>query len=68
MDEYLDYMAHYMDILEPKLKELNALGIKSNQITIWFEDKNKSQNNYEFYSYNLLRMGRSEINFCLSIY
>ncbi len=67
-EEYFDFINKFMDILEPRLAALDAIGIDRSQISIWFEQDYKAQNNFEFEPSKLKRLGDNGIALCLSVY
>jgi hypothetical protein len=63
-----DFINKFLDIIEPKFKELENLGIKKNQITFWLNYEYFQQCSLEFHPQEMKRLGDSEIALCIDCF
>lgn len=64
-DPYFDFINHFLDILEPKLDQLKALGINSDDITYWYLYEFDKQCAMEFEPEDMKRLGKNGIALCI---
>jgi len=67
-DPYFDYINIFMDVVESKFEQLSKLGIKREDITVWFIYNYDGQCNMEFDPKRLKRLADNDINLCISCY
>lgn len=67
-DSYVDFINHFLDIIDKKYDSLSKIGISRNQISIWIIYEYRQQCNLEFLAKDLKRLGVNGINLCISCY
>ncbi len=65
-DSYIDFINHYLDILENKYDLLKSIDINREDISIWMLYEYDNQCNMEFLPSQLLRIGEHGITLCIS--
>ena len=61
-DEYYDFINSFLDILEPKLNELESIGVKKENILFWLNYEYDQQCGMEFHPLELKRLGENGIH------
>lgn len=64
-DPPYDFINKFLDILEPKLKDLETLGIERKNITFWMVYEYNQQCGMEFHPQEMKRLGESGIVLCI---
>jgi hypothetical protein len=64
-DPYFDFINVFLDRLEPKFIDLEKLGIKKEDITIWLLYEYDQQCGLELSPSNMKRLGNNEISLCI---
>lgn len=64
----IDIVSKFLDSLEGKYEQLQELGIKSEDITVWLIYGYNNQCNMEFDANKLERLGKNGITLCISCY
>lgn len=62
---YYDFINNFLDIIEPKFKELKKIGIKKKDITFWLNYEYDQQCGMEFHPKEMKRLGKSGIVLCI---
>lgn len=62
---YYDFINNFLDIIEPKFKELKKFGIKKKDITFWLNYEYNQQCGMEFHPKEMKRLGKSGIVLCI---
>jgi hypothetical protein len=57
-----DFINEFLDILEPKFKELEKLGVTRDKILFWLLNEYDQQCTMEFHSQEMIRLGQSGIH------
>ena len=65
-NEYFDFINHFLDILEGKYEQLEAIEVSREDISVWFLYEYEYQCNMEFLPNNLKRLGDNRISLCVS--
>ncbi|MBI9056027.1 MAG: hypothetical protein JEY96_19555 [Bacteroidales bacterium] len=65
-DKYYDFINEFLDILEPKFKMLEEIGIKRSEITFCYLYEYDNQCNMEFSPKLTKRIGENQITLCIS--
>ncbi len=63
-----DFINKFLDIIEPKFKELENLGIKKSHITFWLNYEYFQQCSLEFHPQEMKRLGASGIILCIDCF
>jgi hypothetical protein len=63
-----DFINKFLDIIEPKFRELENLGIKKSDITFWLNYEYFRQCSLEFHPQEMKRLGESEIALCIDCF
>ncbi len=63
-----DVIAEFLNLLKDRYSELNQIGVKQDDISIWLIYEYKGQCNLEFEPEILKKMGENGIRLCLSCY
>ena len=63
-----DFINKFLDIIEPKFKELENLGIKKSHITFCLNYEYFQQCSLEFHPQEMKRLGDSEIALCIDCF
>ena len=67
-DEYIPFIDYFLSILNGKYKQLEEIGIKRDDISIWFVYCYDSQCNMEFLPKDMYNLGKEGIVLCVSCY
>lgn len=67
-EENRDVIAEFLNLLKDKYRELNQIGVKQDDISIWLIYEYKDQCNLEFEPEILKKLGENGIRLCLSCY
>ncbi len=65
-DPYIDFINHFLDILENRYQLLKTIGIDKCDISFWYLNEYDNQCNMGFQPFQLKRMGEHEISLCIS--
>lgn len=65
-EPYYDFINRFSEIVEPKIDVLSALGISSQDISVWYLYAYDQQCNMEFLPKDLKRLGDNGISLCIS--
>lgn len=65
-DDYFDFINEFLNLLEPRFEKLERLGVKREDISIWFLYNYDQQCNMEFDSQRMKRLGESGVTLCIS--
>jgi hypothetical protein len=67
-EDYIDFINLYLDILEPKFAQLEDIGIKRNEISIWRIYEYEQQCAMEITPQELKRLGNNDITLCIDCF
>lgn len=67
-DDYIDFINLYLDLLEPKFNELERIGIKKNDISIWRIYEYEYQCAIEVTPQEMKRLGNNDITLCIDCF
>ena len=67
-DYNLPFVDYFLSILEGKYDQLEEIGIKRNDISVWFVYYYDSQCNMEFSPKDMYNLGKAGITLCISCY
>jgi len=67
-DKYIPFVGYFLSILEGKYSQLEEIGIKREDISVWFVYYYDSQCNMEFSPKDMYDLGKEGITFCISCY
>lgn len=62
---YYDFINNFLDIVEPKFKELKKIGVKKKNISFWLNYEYDQQCGMEFHPEEMKRLGKSGIVMCI---
>lgn len=65
-DEYIPFINYFLSLLNNKYDDLEKIGIKRTDITIWMLYAYDSQCNMEFSPENMYNLGKEKITLCVS--
>ena len=65
-DDWIDFIDIFYKSLKGKFEILESVGIKKEDITIWYYYEYEQQCNMEFSPKNLAKLGELGITFCIS--
>lgn len=65
-DPHIDFINHFLDILDDKYSMLESVGIKRESVTIWMLYEYDQQCNMEFLPEDLKKIGNQGITLCIS--
>ena len=67
-DEYIPFIDYFLSILEGKYNQLEEIGVKRENISVWLVYYYDSQCNMEFLPKDMYNLGKEGITFCVSCY
>jgi hypothetical protein len=67
-NEYIPFIDYFLSILEGKYDQLEKIGIRRDNISVWFVYYYNSQCNMEFSPKDMYNLGKEGIVFCISCY
>ena len=67
-DDYLDYINIYLDLIEPKLLELEGVGIERSGISVWRIYEYQHQCSMEIAPQEMKRLGNNGITLCIDCF
>ena len=65
-DDYVDFISHFLDLLNNKYQQLQVIGINRKDIQFWLLYEYDQQCNLEFNPEQLQRLGNNGIGLCIS--
>ena len=67
-DSYIDFINVYLNILEPKFEELESVGIKRDDISVWRIYGYNQQCSMEFSPTEMKRLAENGITLCIDCF
>ena len=67
-DEYIPFISYFLSILDGKYNQLEEIGIKRDDISVWLLYEYDGQCNMEFSPQDMYNLGKEGITFCISCY
>ena len=67
-DEHISFIGYFLSVLEGKYEQLEEIGVRRDNISIWMVYYYDSQCNMEFSPQDMYNLGREGIVLCISCY